>query len=144
MGVRAGPAPCGVCAGPPSKYKCPICRLPYCSVPCFKNHKETPCSKPDAVKTAPPAQPKRKFEEIDDEDDLGLRLSHAQLEALARHHHIRSCLRDDKLQRIIQEIDTAPDAERALDDAMAQSDFQEFCDKVLSVVRGSSATEKST
>lgn len=30
-----------------AKYKCPTCFLKYCSVVCFKRHKETPCSKPD-------------------------------------------------------------------------------------------------
>lgn len=31
---------CGVCGGDESKYKCPKCRLPYCSVKCCKEHKE--------------------------------------------------------------------------------------------------------
>ncbi|KAE9966909.1 hypothetical protein EG328_008530 [Venturia inaequalis] len=29
---------CGVCKTDPSKYKCPHCQLPYCSVKCFKAH----------------------------------------------------------------------------------------------------------
>lgn len=29
------------------KYKCPTCYIKYCSVACFKKHKETPCQKPD-------------------------------------------------------------------------------------------------
>ncbi|TVU02366.1 hypothetical protein EJB05_52151 [Eragrostis curvula] len=35
---------CSVCKEAPSKYKCPSCRTPYCSVICFKNHKDT-CQK---------------------------------------------------------------------------------------------------
>ncbi|OAQ74307.1 zinc finger domain-containing protein [Pochonia chlamydosporia 170] len=31
---------CGVCEKTPSKYKCPRCYLPYCSVACNKIHKE--------------------------------------------------------------------------------------------------------
>eukprot|EP00979_Chaetoceros_neogracilis_P013672 scaffold3990_cov284-Chaetoceros_neogracile.AAC.13 len=34
---------CNVCGGDDGKYKCPKCRLPYCSVKCCKEHKET-CS----------------------------------------------------------------------------------------------------
>ncbi|TID24440.1 zinc finger domain-containing protein [Venturia nashicola] len=30
--------PCGVCKTSSSKYKCPHCQLPYCSVKCFKTH----------------------------------------------------------------------------------------------------------
>ncbi|KAK3165862.1 hypothetical protein QOZ80_1AG0038690 [Eleusine coracana subsp. coracana] len=36
---------CSVCNEAPSKYKCPSCRTPYCSVTCFKNHKEKSCQK---------------------------------------------------------------------------------------------------
>eukprot|EP00729_Bicosta_minor_P001254 gene1254-28479_t len=37
---------CGVCNEAPPKYKCPTCLLRYCSVPCFKSHKQKPCSPP--------------------------------------------------------------------------------------------------
>ncbi|OCK85712.1 hypothetical protein K432DRAFT_421536 [Lepidopterella palustris CBS 459.81] len=30
---------CGICSQQPPKYKCPTCRLPYCSLACFKSHK---------------------------------------------------------------------------------------------------------
>jgi hypothetical protein len=40
---------CEVCASCESKYKCPGCRLPYCSAVCYKKHKETPCTPPVAA-----------------------------------------------------------------------------------------------
>ena len=50
---------CGVCStGKEGRYKCPTCRLPYCSLDCFKAHKATPCAAPPAVGAAarsPPA-----------------------------------------------------------------------------------------
>ncbi|XP_056672446.1 zinc finger HIT domain-containing protein 3 [Monodelphis domestica] len=39
---------CGVCEEEP-KYRCPACRVPYCSVPCYKKHKEQCISKPPPV-----------------------------------------------------------------------------------------------
>eukprot|EP00122_Pirum_gemmata_P018366 Pgem_evm1s17197 len=39
---------CGVCNEQEFKYKCPKCKLRYCSLACFKIHKETPCG-PDAI-----------------------------------------------------------------------------------------------
>ncbi|CAM9507625.1 unnamed protein product [Chrysoparadoxa australica] len=43
--------PCQICEQNPSKYKCPGCRVRYCSVRCFQTHKTTvedgktePCS----------------------------------------------------------------------------------------------------
>lgn len=41
--------PCEVCAASESKYKCPTCRLPYCSAACYKKHKETPCASVSAA-----------------------------------------------------------------------------------------------
>ncbi|CAM0882992.1 unnamed protein product [Alopecurus aequalis] len=41
MGSRS----CDVCKEAPSKYKCPTCRTPYCSVACFKKHKDESCQK---------------------------------------------------------------------------------------------------
>ncbi|XP_039043768.1 zinc finger HIT domain-containing protein 3-like isoform X2 [Hibiscus syriacus] len=40
---------CEVCNQAKSKYKCPSCLVPYCSMPCFKTHKETPCVKPEST-----------------------------------------------------------------------------------------------
>ena len=34
---------CSVCSELTNKYKCPICSSPYCSLVCFKKHKEIPC-----------------------------------------------------------------------------------------------------
>uniref|UniRef100_A0A7N2R806 HIT-type domain-containing protein n=1 Tax=Quercus lobata TaxID=97700 RepID=A0A7N2R806_QUELO len=41
-----GPRKCEVCNEALSKYKCPSCLVPYCSLVCFKKHKEIPCAKP--------------------------------------------------------------------------------------------------
>eukprot|EP00123_Amoebidium_parasiticum_P005282 comp16517_c0_seq1/m.14538 comp16517_c0_seq1/g.14538 ORF comp16517_c0_seq1/g.14538 comp16517_c0_seq1/m.14538 type:complete len:183 (-) comp16517_c0_seq1:143-691(-) len=50
---------CGVCNTNPSKYKCPKCVLRYCSIACFKIHKETPCDQqaPTQPPSAPPPVP---------------------------------------------------------------------------------------
>ncbi|KAL5227263.1 hypothetical protein ABZP36_015528 [Zizania latifolia] len=40
-----GGGSCEVCKEAPPKYKCPACRTPYCSVACFKNHKDNFCQK---------------------------------------------------------------------------------------------------
>uniref|UniRef100_A0A2N9ILR7 HIT-type domain-containing protein n=1 Tax=Fagus sylvatica TaxID=28930 RepID=A0A2N9ILR7_FAGSY len=44
-----GPRKCEVCNEALSKYKCPSCLTPYCSLLCFKKHKEIPCAKPVPV-----------------------------------------------------------------------------------------------
>nr|XP_027093782.1 uncharacterized zinc-finger protein C4F10.19c isoform X2 [Coffea arabica] len=47
-----GPKICQVCDDAQSKYKCPRCLVPYCSLVCFKKHKEIPCSKPESSSQA--------------------------------------------------------------------------------------------
>ncbi|KAL4325802.1 hypothetical protein GQ457_11G003500 [Hibiscus cannabinus] len=44
---------CQVCNQAQSKYKCPSCLVPYCSLACFKTHKETPCVKPESTQEKP-------------------------------------------------------------------------------------------
>ncbi|WMV31947.1 hypothetical protein MTR67_025332 [Solanum verrucosum] len=42
-----GSKKCQVCDEAQSKYKCPNCFIPFCSLVCFKKHKEIPCGKPE-------------------------------------------------------------------------------------------------
>ncbi|XP_061246264.1 zinc finger HIT domain-containing protein 3 isoform X4 [Bos javanicus] len=39
--LSCGTAVCVVCLEKP-KYRCPACRVPYCSLPCFRKHKAPP------------------------------------------------------------------------------------------------------
>ncbi|KAI5202103.1 hypothetical protein E4T39_04910 [Aureobasidium subglaciale] len=48
---------CGVCQQVESKYKCPSCQLRYCSIACYKQHKETHTNDAPRVQTAQPPQP---------------------------------------------------------------------------------------
>ncbi|TQW00589.1 hypothetical protein V2A60_001663 [Cordyceps javanica] len=55
---QASKSLCGVCQQAPSKYKCPRCYLPYCSVACNKTHRENhppdPEPKPEPPQAAAP------------------------------------------------------------------------------------------
>ncbi|KAG6474955.1 hypothetical protein ZIOFF_064172 [Zingiber officinale] len=64
MGSRCPPRNCEVCCIAQSKYKCPNCLAPYCSLACFKKHKEVPCQKPSPLVEEPPnlLRPQRPFE----------------------------------------------------------------------------------
>ncbi|KAG9587323.1 hypothetical protein KCU77_g10487, partial [Aureobasidium melanogenum] len=48
---------CGVCTQNESKYKCPSCRLRYCSLACFKQHKETHAHDPPKQQPTQSTQP---------------------------------------------------------------------------------------
>ncbi|UNI20208.1 hypothetical protein JDV02_006318 [Purpureocillium takamizusanense] len=82
--VKKSPAMCGICETIVSKYKCPRCYLPYCSVACNKIHQDNhpPDTKPklepaQAPEQAPatslpakPSGPPNPFSALDNSDKL--------------------------------------------------------------------------
>ncbi|KAK4756560.1 hypothetical protein SAY87_006687 [Trapa incisa] len=128
------PRQCQVCTEALSKYKCPSCYIPYCSLACFKRHKETPCIKI----TIPMENPMIGQEEftrrtlsVEDPSEI---IQHAQLKSVAASNEIRDALMDEDLQRLIFKIDSSEDAESELDKAMEGDTFRIFADKVLSTI----------
>ncbi|KAH8973298.1 hypothetical protein BDL97_01G038800 [Sphagnum fallax] len=127
---------CGICNNAESKYKCPCCLIPYCSVTCYRQHKEIPCVKPEPAassdeKVVPDEQPPREFEE---NNESGWRLKRSQLQAVVESDDIRRMLRDQDLQSLIRKIDSAVNAEEELDKAMEGPAFREFADKILATI----------
>nr|XP_023886508.1 zinc finger HIT domain-containing protein 3 isoform X4 [Quercus suber] len=158
-----GPRKCEVCNEALSKYKCPSCLVPYCSLVCFKKHKEIPCAKPVSSEEKPTPVPESLVERpltAEQPGDVlqklqleaiapvpeslverpltaeqpGDVLQKLQLEAIASSSEIRDALKDGNLQKLIYNIDGSPDAENELDKAMGVEVFRTFTEKVLSSV----------
>ncbi|XP_004290030.1 PREDICTED: zinc finger HIT domain-containing protein 3 [Fragaria vesca subsp. vesca] len=143
-----GPQVCQVCNEAQSKYKCPSCRAPYCSVPCFKKHKETPCVSllhsednpkstcvlPVQSEEKPSAAPESVVERPVTVTEPSAVLKREQLEAIASSSELRDALKDESLQKLIESIDCSPDAENELDKAMDVEVFRLFTDKILSTI----------
>ncbi|KAG5002883.1 hypothetical protein JHK82_026900 [Glycine max] len=126
-----GPRQCQVCNEAQSKYKCPSCYLPYCSLVCFKKHKELPCVKPqpsEAKTTAVSESIAEKPLVVDESSEV---LEKFQLEAIASSSEIRDALNDKALQELICRIDCSSNAENELDKAMAEEAFRLLTDKVM-------------
>ncbi|KAM0204233.1 hypothetical protein ACHAPA_009332 [Fusarium lateritium] len=83
--TTANPSLCGVCNVDPPKYKCPRCRLPYCSVACNKIHRENHPPDPEPAQTSqpepsqsqlpsrpPPADPSNPFSALERSEKLRL------------------------------------------------------------------------
>ncbi|CAH9073654.1 unnamed protein product [Cuscuta europaea] len=101
-----GPRKCGVCDEAQSKYKCPNCVIHYCSLACFKKHKEIPCEK----------------------------LISSSEGKLASSSEIREALRSEEIQKLICSIDSSKDAESELEKAMQKEEFHMLCQKILSAI----------
>ncbi|XP_050883397.1 uncharacterized protein LOC127086647 [Lathyrus oleraceus] len=152
-----GPKQCQICHKAQSKYKCPKCYLPYCSLACFKNHKELPCVNPttSTPKTTaleshvekPSVVENTVLEAVVENtvleavvekpllvDKRGQVLDQFQLEAIASSSEIRDALNNKSLQELVRRIDCSPNAENELDKAMADEAFRVFTDKILSTI----------
>ncbi|XP_044501371.1 zinc finger HIT domain-containing protein 3 isoform X1 [Mangifera indica] len=131
-----GPLPrkCQVCNEAQSKYKCPTCLAPYCSLACFKKHKEIPCVKPESIEEKSIAIPQSSAERPLNVDEPGEVLQKVQLESIASSSEIRDVLKDESLQKLILSIDSSSDAETELDKAMGTEAFRAFADKIQSVI----------
>ncbi|KVH94207.1 zinc finger HIT domain-containing protein 3 [Cynara cardunculus var. scolymus] len=128
---------CKVCEEAESKYKCPACLIPYCSLVCFKKHKEISCVKPvpapenDTTSTILPPVDVDRACYVDDISDV---LPHSQLECIALSNEIRDAMKGKELQELIRNIDCSADAEAELDKAMKQEEFRLFTEKILRMV----------
>uniref|UniRef100_A0A1D1YUT3 Zinc finger HIT domain-containing protein 3 n=1 Tax=Anthurium amnicola TaxID=1678845 RepID=A0A1D1YUT3_9ARAE len=125
------PRPCGVCKAVASKYKCPSCLLPYCSMTCFKKHKEIPCEAlPPSQKTVSVAFPKRPCQ-VDEESWV---LRREQLQSLVNSHEIRDVLKNEELRNLICTIDCSEHPDDELEKAMKEQLLRGFTDQILSIV----------
>ncbi|KAG9451873.1 hypothetical protein H6P81_004777 [Aristolochia fimbriata] len=137
MGARQ----CEICKEAQSKYKCPSCLVPYCSLACFKKHKEIPCAQTPSETKGPsepivaPRLPEKRVYEVEEQSWV---LSKEQLESIALSTEIRDALKDEQLQKLICKIDASSDAENELDKTLQGETFQLFADKILSIVKSQS------
>ncbi|XP_031371726.1 zinc finger HIT domain-containing protein 3-like [Punica granatum] len=132
--MAASARQCQVCCQAPSKYKCPSCYLPYCSLACFKRHKEIPCAKPTPSVKKPMVdreEPKGRPLSVDDPSEVVLQ---EQLKSVAACSEIRNAVTNEDLQRLIRKIESSEDAESELDKAMEGDVFRIFTDKILSAI----------
>ncbi|XP_042046675.1 zinc finger HIT domain-containing protein 3-like isoform X1 [Salvia splendens] len=153
-----GQKKCQVCDDAESKYKCPTCLITYCSVACFKKHKEVPCQKTESVKEEKVSDPSSTTNNnkptpsstINDNqpppnsttndsqppyvDEPSEVLQESQLQSVASSNEIRDLVKNEKLQKLIHSIDCSADPESELDKAMEEESFSQFAEKILSTI----------
>lgn len=135
---------CKVCSKSAAKYKCPTCRLPFCSVPCSRAHKADPCSAvaSSAAVAPPPTQSPALPLPAPTPPPPGLLsgadvhpLTREQRDALVACPDICAAVKDKDLQELVRSVDGAKDPVAALVAAMAGSDrFGSLADLMLGAV----------
>ncbi|KAL1546654.1 zinc finger HIT domain-containing protein 3-like [Salvia divinorum] len=130
-----GQKKCQVCEDAQSKYKCPTCLITYCSVACFRKHKEVPCQKTESLKEEKvyPSSTTNDYQPpyVDEPSEV---LQESQLQSVASSNEIRDLVKYEKLQKLIHSIDCSADPESELDKAMEEESFSQFAEKILSTI----------
>ncbi|KAI9256613.1 hypothetical protein BDA99DRAFT_143183 [Phascolomyces articulosus] len=131
---------CGICSDQESKYKCPTCKIPYCSIACFKNHKLEPCqpvtetnesSSSILASSSESAERKQLPTDTADEDDTS-RLTINQLTSLAHSSEVTKYLQDPQIRDWVTRIDRSNEPEKEIDIARAADPkLEEFIQLLL-------------
>ncbi|XP_042298197.1 zinc finger HIT domain-containing protein 3 [Sceloporus undulatus] len=140
---------CGKAGRNAAKYRCPGCRERYCSLPCYKKHKElcisrgeppSPSANRDASKDA---QRGGSFNAegspwtVDDiltEDDEGDKVPLHKLQLLGESEELKDILLNPHLRQLLANVDRAEDKSSLLRKYMQEPLFVEFADCCLRVV----------
>lgn len=139
---------CEVCTSAAHKYKCPSCNTKYCSLSCFKTHKDDLCDRESRRRKEELQEAVEKSsnnactvykeegeisgsdEESGDED----RVSGHILDKLGDSQELYSMLHNKYLREMIKEIDSSEDPGKLLTQAMQIPIFTEFVDECLRIV----------
>ncbi|XP_063709656.1 zinc finger HIT domain-containing protein 3 [Culicoides brevitarsis] len=127
---------CEICDKSDSKYKCPKCEIPYCSLECFKQHKDSiECS--ELIKKRESDRKKSSFQPkpllFTTMDTVPLE----ELQKLQNSEHLKNLLYNPHLRKLLTELDRSSNPERAIGSAMMEPLFLEFADECLKIIEPS-------
>ena len=128
---------CQVCNTVASRYKCPKCTITYCSLPCFKIHKQDSClQSPKKIiqeirKYPPPSESNHS-----DADNHNL-VEISALKVLSDSEKMREILKNPYLRDMLENLDKDPD-HSLFENCMVEPEFVQFADTCLSILHPSS------
>ena len=123
---------CIICNIDNSNYKCPKCKNYYCSINCFKEHKEK-CITIEGNDNQNNENENLNHDKplnLDEEEDIILEKK--DLDKLKGNQKIINMLKNKSLRKIIREIDGAKYKKRTLERVMKNDkNFKEFIQDIL-------------
>ncbi|XP_030217351.1 zinc finger HIT domain-containing protein 3 isoform X1 [Gadus morhua] len=129
---------CNVCRDEPSKYRCPTCQIRYCSLGCYKTHKDS-CIRverpaPVTPETNTDVEPWNVDDILQKEEDYIDKVPLQKLQLLSQSEELRGLLRNPHLRQLLRSIDSAANKDEMMKAAMQEPLFVEFSDECLKVV----------
>ena len=142
---------CSVCRRDQRKYKCPACSAGYCSLPCYKSHKEI-CQSPEKVvettehqhyiDTAAGPDPHTDYAHLFPTANT---VPQEKLELLAGSDKLKQILSNLHLREFLLYLDSSEDKAMLMRKAMKEPLFLEFVDVCLDTLdphRGKELTDE--
>ncbi|KAL0994794.1 hypothetical protein UPYG_G00127250 [Umbra pygmaea] len=134
---------CNVCSGDTPKYRCPACRIRYCSLGCYKTHKANDTCQPPKPSVPPAkdlnvpygnAEEPWTVEDLLEDDDHTDEVSLQRLQLLGESESLRKLLLNPHLQQLMRSVDAAENKADAMKAAMHEPLFIELSDQCLQIV----------
>uniref|UniRef100_A0AAQ5YUU8 Zinc finger HIT domain-containing protein 3 n=1 Tax=Amphiprion ocellaris TaxID=80972 RepID=A0AAQ5YUU8_AMPOC len=116
---------CNVCSEQTPKYRCPACKIRYCSLGCYKKHK--------ALFSSLFAE-SWSVDDLLHEDDIIDKVPLQRLQLLGQSKELRDLLCNPHLRQLLRSIDSADSKGDAMKAAMQEPLFVEFSDQCLKIV----------
>jgi len=120
---------CQVCDNSGKKYCCPTCKIKYCSLVCYKTHKES-CS-PPSISHVVDAQPS---EELVYQFQTNNTVPVEKLQELAKSDTLKQLLLNPHLRDFLTRLDSTDNPARLMRSAMQEPIFIEFVDTCLDII----------
>lgn len=135
--MEKGDKICLICSKHATKYRCPKCDVKYCSLGCFKTHKESCQVNSVSAKELTPPAAREDTSSSKEDPSLSLKiLSSSQKEKLRNSKNLQEVLRSKRLRDHITEVDSAPDRQNALKCLRSKNqEFESFLQDILVVVK---------
>ncbi|CAL1573863.1 unnamed protein product [Knipowitschia caucasica] len=130
---------CIVCSEQPPKYRCPACRSRYCSVVCYRKHKDS-CLPAQSPPVPPVHEGKGSISTdqstVDDlsHDEIIDKVPMERLQLLGQSKELQDLLCNPHLRQLMLSIDNSESKDRAIKAAMQTPLFAEFSDCCLKIV----------
>ncbi|XP_060718417.1 zinc finger HIT domain-containing protein 3 isoform X1 [Tachysurus vachellii] len=134
---------CVVCSEQVPKYRCPVCRIRYCSVGCFKKHKNDDLCQPVKEATRPAPCPDScqsragepwANDDLLDEDSQSDKVPLHKLQLLGESKELMTLLQNPHLRKLMLSVDSAADKSKAMKKAMQEPLFVELANQCLQII----------
>ena len=123
---------CIICHNDSSKYKCPSCQSFYCSISCYKLHKNNCDFSAKKINEEEHNEDEKKISPLNLDEDEDIILSNKRLSILKTNKSIMTKLNNKKLFKILKDIDSTKYKKRTLEKMMnTDPDFREFTMEIL-------------